>query len=114
VVVAKLTQVDLYNLYADHEHNFSHDQFQHLVDLVEFKFDTLPIVWYVEPTTQMDYDAFCFKEQFYMLHKTNQCIKVVSMVTKEDWTVVCQDVKTQCTFATNGLILELDRRFLTQ
>jgi hypothetical protein len=67
VVVAKLTQVDLYNLCVDLEHHFSHDQFQYFMDLVEFKFDTLPIVWYVEPTTQMDYDAFCFKEQFYML-----------------------------------------------
>jgi len=49
-----------------------------------------------------------------MLHKTNKCIGVVSLVTKEDWTDVCQDVKNQCTFATNGLILELDRRFPTQ
>ncbi len=27
VVVMKLTQVDLYNLYVDLEHHFSHDQF---------------------------------------------------------------------------------------
>jgi hypothetical protein len=32
------------------------------------------------------------------------------MVTKEDWAIVCQDVK-QMTFATKGLIIELDRRF---
>jgi hypothetical protein len=58
----KLTQIDLYNFYVDPEGHFSHDQFQHYVDLVGFKYDTLPIVWYVMPTTQMDYVAFCFKE----------------------------------------------------
>jgi hypothetical protein len=36
VIVIKLIQVDLYNLYVDHECHFSHDQFQHFVDLVEF------------------------------------------------------------------------------
>ncbi len=36
VVVVKLTQVDLYNLYVDPKCHFSHDQFQHFVDLVEF------------------------------------------------------------------------------
>jgi hypothetical protein len=34
------------------------------------------------------------------------------MVTKEDWVVVCQDVKNQCTYVIKGLILELDIRFL--
>jgi len=61
VVVVKLTQADLYILYVDPECHFSYDQFQHFVDLVEFKFDTLSIVWYIGPTTQMDSDAFCFK-----------------------------------------------------
>ncbi len=49
-----------------------------------------------------------------MLHKTNRCIRVVSMVTKENWVVACQDVKNQCTSTAKGLILELDRRFSTQ
>ncbi len=75
-------------------------------------FDKLLVVWYVEPTTQMDYVDFCCKEQFYMLHKIDKCTGVVSMVTKEDWVIVCQDVKNQCTFVAKGLILELDRRFL--
>jgi hypothetical protein len=78
---------------------------------VEFKSDTLLVVWYIEPTTQIDYDAFSFEEKFYMLHKTNKCIRVVSMVTKENWVVGCQDVKNQCTSTTKGLILELDKRF---
>jgi hypothetical protein len=51
VATVKLTQVDLYNLYADLECHFSHDQFQHFVDSVEFKSNMLPIVWYIEPTT---------------------------------------------------------------
>jgi hypothetical protein len=46
-----------------------------------------------------------------MLHKFDKCFKVVSMVIKEDWVVVCQDLKNQCTYATKGLILELDIRF---
>jgi hypothetical protein len=46
-----------------------------------------------------------------MLHKTDKCIGVLSMVTEEDWAVVCQDVKYQCTYATKGLIFELDKRF---
>jgi hypothetical protein len=49
-----------------------------------------------------------------MLHKIDKCIGVVSMFTKEDWAVVCQDVKNQCTYATKGLILELDIRFPAQ
>ncbi len=50
-----------------------------------------------------------------MLHKIDKCTRVVSMDTKEDWVVICQDVKNQCTFAPKGnLILELDRRFLAQ
>ncbi len=53
----------------DLERHFAHDQFQHFVDWVEFKSNTLPIVWYVEPTTQTDYVVFYFKEHFYMLHK---------------------------------------------
>jgi hypothetical protein len=28
-----------------------------------------------------------------MLHKANKGTKVVFMVTKEDWAIVCQDVK---------------------
>jgi hypothetical protein len=46
-----------------------------------------------------------------MLHKTNKCTRVVSMVTKEDWVVICQDVKYQCTYAARGLIFELNKRF---
>jgi hypothetical protein len=88
----KLTShVDLYNLYVDLEQHFSHDQLQSFVDLVEF--NVLPTIWYLKPATQMDYVAFYFKEQFYMLHKTYKCTRVVSMVTKEDWAIVCQDVK---------------------
>jgi len=68
------------------------------VDSVEFISNVLLIVWYPKPTTQMDYAAFCFTEQFYMLHKIDKRIGVVSMVTKEDWAIVCQDVKDQCTF----------------
>ncbi len=49
-----------------------------------------------------------------MLHKTNKCIRVMSMVTKENWVVGCQDVKNQCIFTAKGLILELDKRFPTQ
>jgi hypothetical protein len=34
----------------------------------------------------MDYVAFYFKEQFYMLQKIDKCIRIVmSMVIKEDW-----------------------------
>ncbi len=36
------------------------------------------------------------------------------MVTKEDWAIVCQDVKDQCTFVAKGLIHALDRKFLAQ
>ncbi len=49
-----------------------------------------------------------------MLHKTNKCTRVVSMVTKEDWVVICQDVKYQCTYAARGLIFELNKRFQAQ
>ncbi len=49
-----------------------------------------------------------------MLHKIDKCIGVMSMVTKEDWVVVCQNVKNQCTYAIKGLTLELDIRFLAQ
>jgi hypothetical protein len=47
-----------------------------------------------------------------MLHKIDKCIRIVSMVIKEDLAVVCQDVKNQCTSVAKGLILELDKRFL--
>jgi hypothetical protein len=36
----KLTQVNIYNLYVDFE---QHDQFHNFVDLVEFKYDVMPI-----------------------------------------------------------------------
>jgi hypothetical protein len=72
------------------------------MDLVEFKSNMLLVVSYIEPTTQMDYVALCFKEQFYMLHKTNKCTKIVFMVTKEDWAIVCQDVKNQCIYVVKG------------
>jgi hypothetical protein len=81
---------------------------------MEFKFDTLLVVWYTEPTTQINYVAFFFKWQFYMLQIIDKCIRVVSMVTKENWVVGCQDVKNQCISITKGLILELDKRFLAQ
>jgi len=47
-----------------------------------------------------------------MLQIIDKCIRVVSMVTKENWVVGCQDVKNQCTSTAKGLILELDKRFL--
>jgi hypothetical protein len=46
-----------------------------------------------------------------MLHKFDKCIRIVSMVTKEDWVIVCQDVKNQCTYVIKGLIFELDITF---
>jgi hypothetical protein len=41
-----------------------------------------------------------------MLHKIDKCIGVMSMVIKEDWVVICQNVKNQCTYATKGLTIE--------
>jgi hypothetical protein len=47
VVSFKLTShVDLHSLYVDLERHFSHDQLQSFVDLVEFKYDVLPTIWY--------------------------------------------------------------------
>ncbi len=71
IIVVKFIQVNFYNIYVDHERHFSHDQFQSF--LVRLKSNALPIVWYSESITQMDYVAFHFKEKFYMLHKTNKC-----------------------------------------
>jgi hypothetical protein len=39
---------------------------------------------------------------------------VASMVTKEDWAIVCPNIKDQCTFVAKGLIVALDRRFPAQ
>jgi hypothetical protein len=49
-----------------------------------------------------------------MLHKIDTCTRIMSMVTKENWAIVCQDVKNQCIYVVKGLILELDKRFPTQ
>ncbi len=110
MAVVKLTQIDIYNLYVDPERHFSLDQFQHFVDLVEFKSNTLPVVWYAKPTTQMDYDAFYFKEQFYMLHKIISALELCPWSPRK---IGCQDAKNQCIFAAKGLRLELDKTFLT-
>jgi len=53
---------------------------------------------YPKPTTQMDYVGFCFKDNFYMLHKIDKCIGIVSIVIKEDWIAVCKDVKNNACF----------------
>jgi len=63
------------------------------MDLVGTFFNALPTIWYPKPTTKMDYVAFCFNQYFYRMHKTNKCIRVVSMFIEEDYAIACQDVK---------------------
>jgi hypothetical protein len=61
----RLTQVDLYNFYVDPEGHFSHDQFQHYVDLVGFKYDiTGSLVCYAHHTNGL----CCLLLQAVILH----------------------------------------------
>jgi hypothetical protein len=53
------------------------------MDLVGLKSNVLLIVQYLEPITQMDYVAFCFKKKCFMLHKTNKCIRIMSCSLKK-------------------------------
>jgi len=48
-----------------------------------------------------------------MLHKTCLNIKHMFMVTRDDWEIVVQFVKDQCTCAVEGFIKELEKHFLT-
>ncbi len=48
-----------------------------------------------------------------MLHKIGLNIKHMFMVTKDDWEIVVQFVKDQCTYVVEGFIKELEKHFLT-
>jgi hypothetical protein len=45
-----------------------------------------------------------------MLHKTNKCNEMLSMVIREDWVVSCHDVKDQFVF----LLHKGDKIFIAQ
>jgi len=64
-----------------------------LMDLVGPFLMHCPQYGTLNPTTKMDYVAFCFNQYFYMMHKTNKCTRVVSMFIKEDYAIACQYVK---------------------
>jgi len=49
-----------------------------------------------------------------MLWKTNKRTKEMSMVTKDDWVHVCQNVKYQCTFVAKGLIAKFNKQLSAQ
>ncbi len=63
--------------------------------------------------SHVEFVGFFFIQCLYMLQKTDKTTEV-SMVIRDDWVHVCQNVKDQCTFTTKGLIAKLDRRFLIQ
>jgi len=50
----------------------------------------------------------------YTLHKIDTSIRKITMVTTDDWTFTCQNVKKQCNYTTKSLIDELDTQFLIQ
>jgi hypothetical protein len=62
----------------------------------------------------VEFVGFFFIEHLYMLQKTHKTTKEVSMVTRDDWVCVCQNVKDQCTSIAKGLIAKLDKWFLAQ
>jgi hypothetical protein len=40
---------------------------------------------------EMDFAGFCFNQHLYMLHKISKCTREV---TKEEWAITFQDVKS--------------------
>ncbi len=74
-----------------------------------FKNDALCVEWWTNLQSHVEFVGFFFIQHLYMLRKTNKTAKEVSMVTRDDWVCVYQNVKDQCTFVAKGLIVELDK-----
>jgi hypothetical protein len=59
----------------------SYDHFKRLSDLVDCINVALCMVWWNKPQTQVEYDAFDFIRHLCMLHKIENFIREVTMVT---------------------------------
>jgi hypothetical protein len=94
VSTVKLCQFEI--LYVNLDKPYFQDQFQAFVDLVTFKNDALYIEWWIDLKSHVEFAGFFFIQHLYMLRKTNKTTKEVSMVTRDDWVRVYQNVKNQC------------------
>ncbi len=74
----------------------------------------MPCIRVIEPTSRIEYVAFRFFGHTYMQYKCCTLMGVLSWVSRVDWLVVVEEVKKQCSSATQRLIEELDQRFPSQ
>ncbi len=63
------------------------------MDLVTFKSDALCVEWWTHQESRVEFAGFFFIQRLYMLQKTNKTTKEVSMLIRDDWVCVYQNVK---------------------
>ncbi len=80
-------------MYVDVDLQNPFDYFKNFLDLVQGTSVVIPIMWWIESQTQVEYATFQFIQQLYMFHKTDKSTREVSMVAKGDWAFTCQSVK---------------------
>jgi hypothetical protein len=70
-------------MYCEHDTKFSPKHFSLFLKLFEHINDKLCLIWWKEPTSQVEYVAFFIGGKLYMLHVTNLTTSVVNLVSKE-------------------------------
>jgi len=83
-------------------------------DLVEHAHDHLPLIWWIEHVSCIQYAGFDFFGSTYMLHTIDATIWITSMVNKEAWSQCVEVVKQQCAKVVASLLLKLKKHFPAQ
>jgi hypothetical protein len=63
------------------------------MNFVKLKSDALCVEWWINQESHVEFVSFFFIQHLYMLWKTDKTTKEVSMVIRDDWVCVCQNVK---------------------
>jgi len=79
------------------------------MDLVTFKNHAFYVEWWIDLESHMEFVGFFFLQHSLTRQKIDKTTKEMSVVTRNDWVCVCQNVKNQCIFTTKGLITKLDK-----
>jgi len=101
-------------MYCELGKRFLSQHFTIFHDLVEHAHDHLPLIWWIEHVSCIQYAGFDFFGSTYMLHTIDATIWITSMVNKEAWSQCVEVVKQQCAKVVASLLLKLKKHFPAQ
>jgi len=81
------------------------------LDLHECSNDQLLIGWWTDLATNIQYVIFLFMGKHYQLYKKCPFIRIITQVTRDDWTMGFEAVKVARSHVIVSLIVKFERQF---